>query len=60
MTAIVTAGVPKTLNLNGHHPIQRMLATIQLAFNLKTVFESTEDRAIRLQRARAVLEQTEL
>ena len=59
MTAFVTAGVPNNLH-ERQSPIARMLATILLALYLKTVFESTEDREIRLERTRAVLATSEI
>ena len=59
MTAFVTAGVPNNLH-ERQNPIARILATIRLALDLKTVFESTEDREIRLERTRAVLATSEI
>lgn len=59
MTAFVTAGVPNNLN-ERQNPIARMLATIRLALDLKTVFESTEDREVRFERTRAVLAKREI
>ncbi|MGA1206302.1 MAG: hypothetical protein EBS77_05300 [Gammaproteobacteria bacterium] len=59
MTALATASVPTQIDA-GQNPVARMLATIRLALSLKTVFESTDNREIRLQRTQAILAQRDL